>query len=55
MHHQQERWLFEKLKTFDKQTQTADIVDFTLNIPYAKKNLGKMMGDTRAKVYKALK
>ena len=55
MHNQQERWLFEKLKTFDKQTQTADIVDFTLNIPYAKKNLGKLRGDTRAKVYQALK
>lgn len=52
---QQERELFEKLETFDKQTQTADIIDFTLNIPYAKKNLGKLRGDTRAKVYQALK
>jgi len=30
------------------------MVDFTLNIPYRKKNHGKERGDTRKKAYKSV-
>ena len=38
---------FENLKTYDNKTETADSIDFTLNIDYRKKNLGKERGNTR--------
>lgn len=50
-----ERELFKKLKSFDSKTQTADCKDFTNNIPYRNKNLGKERGDTRTNIYNALK
>lgn len=50
-----EKKMFINLKTYDKKTNTADAVDFTLNIPYRNKNLGKERGDTRINLDKALK
>ena len=43
------------LETFDKKSKTADCKDFTKKVPYKDKNLGKERGDTREKVYNALK
>lgn len=50
-----ERALFESLKTYDSKTNTAESKDFTLNIPYRIKSLGKERGDTRTKLDNALK
>jgi len=47
------RYLFEMLSTF--QNNFADIQDFTRNMPYKEKSLGKERGDTRTKVDSALK
>ena len=47
--------LFKKLDSFDPKTNTAEARDFTLNIPYRNKSLGKDRGDTRARLDKALK
>lgn len=55
MHNKREREQFIKLKTYNKKTKKAKATDFTLNIDYAKKSLGKERGDTRAKIYSALK
>lgn len=55
MHNEKEREQFVKLETYDPQTKRAKATDFTLHIPYAKKTLGKERGDTRQKVYNALK
>ena len=46
---------FKRLKTYAWQTQSADCKDFTIHIDYKEKNLGKERGDTRGKVYQALK
>lgn len=54
MHNKTERELFKQLKTYKPATQDADVVDFTKNIPYAKKSLGRNRGDTRKKVYKPI-
>jgi hypothetical protein len=43
---------FRKLKTYDLSTKTANSKDFTLNMPYRNKSLGKLRGDTRRNVYK---
>jgi hypothetical protein len=45
---------FKKLKTFSAITNDAEAIDFTINIPYKHKSLGKKRGDTRGKVYKIL-
>lgn len=52
---QKNRELFMALETFDKKSKTADCKDFTKKVPYKDKNLGKERGDTREKVYNALK
>jgi hypothetical protein len=49
-----ELFSFRKLRTFDYSTRTADSRDFTINIGYRKKNLGKDRGDTRTNVYKKI-
>ena len=47
---------FKRLKTYSwKNGGSADARDFTLNIDYKEKSLGKERGDTRKKVYDALK
>ena len=47
---------FKKLRTYDwKNGGSAEARDFTLNIDYKEKSLGKERGDTRKKVYDALK
>ena len=50
-----EKELFMKLKTYDARTNTAEAKDFTLNIPYRNKSLGKERGDTRKNLDEALK
>jgi hypothetical protein len=50
-----DRETFMELDSFDKRTNTADCKDFTMNMPYKEKSLGKERGDTRIKVYNALK
>lgn len=54
MHNEKEREAFKKLASYDDKTKTAEIIDFTTHIPYAKKSLGKKRGDTRRKVYRSL-
>ena len=54
MHNSTEKELFRNLKTYDPKTCDADVIDFTMNIPYAKKSLGKKRGDTRKEVYKPI-
>lgn len=55
MGNETEREMFKKLKTYDPTSRTADSKDFTINMPYRKKSLGKKRGDTRANIYNALK
>lgn len=50
-----EKKVFRKLKSYNPITKTADSKDFTLNIPYRNKSLGKERGDTRKGMYKQLK
>lgn len=50
----EEKILFKNLKTYDVKTKTADSKDFTLNIPYRNKSLGKERGDTRTNLYEKL-
>ena len=50
-----EKNIFKNLTTYDAKTNTAESQDFTLNIPYRIKNLGKERGNTRANIYKNLK
>lgn len=50
-----EKELFLNLKTYDPKTNTAESKDFTLNIPYRNKSLGKERGDTRKNIYNTLK
>lgn len=44
-----------KLKTYNRKDNTIDSIDFTLNIPYKHKSLGKERGDTKINKYKKLK
>lgn len=46
--------LFRKLKSYDKETKTAEVKDFSKNIPYRNKSHGKQRGDTRKNIYKKL-
>ncbi len=49
-----EKDIFKGLSSFSLKDNTVDMVDFTLNIPYRKKNHGKERGDTRKKAYKSV-
>lgn len=44
----------KKLPSYSKITETANIIDFTKNIPYRKKTHGKKRGDTRKNAYKSV-
>ena len=49
-----EKNLFKKLSSYSSSDKTADVVDFTKNIPYRKKTHGRERGDTRKNVYKSV-
>lgn len=46
-----EKEIFKKLSSYSLSNETADIIDFTKNIPYRKKTHGKDRGDTRKNTY----
>ena len=50
-----EKEIFKNLKTYDAKSNSAESKEFTLNIPYRNKSLGKKRGDTREKLDNLLK
>lgn len=49
-----EKVIFKNLKSYNKDTNCADSKDFSLNMPYRNKSLGKERGDTKKNKYEAL-
>ena len=49
-----DREAFMALKSFNKKRQDANCKDFTKNMPYKEKSLGKERGGTRKTIYKAV-